>query len=409
MSSFAIKRAARESLLHLPRAAGSVSALRTACAAVVLAAVGAMPVAAFGQEATVTATPTHVTYGGGGGGGGGATVVTDQDWIKKLAIDPESPQAKKYAAQQKVRKQAEKEMRKVRFKYLGSMRNTELRQEGLVKLRGWTDPALFSSLMEVFAEDQLDVKATMLDQFLESKSDEGDACAAWMATFDRDAEVRGVAVAKLRKRIAENVQRGPDGKQVVGVVPYPVKLVVYEGLRTRDKDAMKSAAELANLLDLVESIPWLIAAQLSGGPVAGADGTGGGAGGRQGALAWIMVGEQTAFVSDLTPVVAEGAVAFDPQVSVLNTGVLLRVIDAVVVTYHYDVHAALVDLSTRAGAEVGLGSTAPLGWDTNRWYAWHSKEFVPKWNAAVKAAQDARDKKAKEEAEKKLVTPPAPK
>src|SRR5262245_7285583 len=59
----------------------------------------------------------------------GVTTGTDvPDWVKKLAIDPQSSQAQKYAAQQKVRVAAEKQLKKIRAKHFGTMKNLQVRQ-----------------------------------------------------------------------------------------------------------------------------------------------------------------------------------------------------------------------------------------------------------------------------------------
>src|SRR5262249_9087404 len=136
------------------------------------------------------------------------------------------------------------------------------------------------------------------------------------------------------------------------------------GLRTGTDDELGVAAHLASGLGLVEAIPMLISAQLGGGGTqvgsAGGDGD-------EHSLAWILVGTQQAFVSALQPVVGNSAVAFDPQVSVVTEGTILRVIDAVVVTYRYEVHNALVDLSSKAWGQ----STYKLGWDNPAWRKWY--------------------------------------
>lgn len=298
------------------------------------------------------------------------------EWVKKLAIDPESPAAKRYAEQQRVRLAAERQLRKIRLQHFGTVRNPQIRQEGIMKVREFTDPALFASMVGVFGREGLDVKTALLDQFLDSATPEGDAAMAWIGVFDGDAAVRAQAEQRLRKRIAKE-----------GRTPDPVKLVVYEGLRASDTTAVASAARFAAGMDIIEAIPWLIAAQLQGAPQVGATGTGGGS--RDGALAWIMVGQQTAFVSDLQPVVGPSAVAFDPQLSVVNEGVILRVLDAVVVQYNVDVHNALIDLTSRQWGQ----NTQDLGWNVPAWRRWYAQTFVPYWRA--RQAEAAADKPIK--------------
>jgi hypothetical protein len=297
------------------------------------------------------------------------------EWVKKLAIDPDSPAAKRYAEQQKVRREHEKELRRLRVKHFGPIRKEEIRQEGLLKLREYTDPALFPSLIEIFEREQLDVRTATLDIFEESRTKEGDTALTWVAIFDEKPEVRAAAVSRLRRRIQQEGET-PDG----------VRQVCFEGIRSGKVPAMAASSRLAVELNILEAIPWLINAQLMGGP----NNTGasfGNAGNRDGALAWILVGTQTAFVSDLTPVVAPGAATFDPQLSVVTEGVILRVFDAVVYTYNIDVHNALMQLGSRAMDGQNL---AHLGWNTPAWKEWYFKEFLP--YQAEKAARAAADK-----------------
>jgi hypothetical protein len=281
------------------------------------------------------------------------------DWAKKLAIDPESSAAKKYAQQQKVRVAAEKELKKIRATNFGQMRNESIRQEGILKLRKFDNPALFSSLIEIFGREQMDVRNALLDMFADSKAREGDTALTWVGVFDESPEVRASAIKRLKTRIKEE-----------GEVPETTKLVCYEGIRSGRPAAMAAAAQLANNLDIIEAIPWLINGQVQGSPAGGGGPT---YDEHKGDLAWIMVGTQTAFVSDLTPVVGPSAVAFDPQLSVITEGVLLRVLDAVVVSYNVDLNNSLTDMTSRLWGQ----STRSLGWNIPAWRDWYAKEFQP--------------------------------
>ena len=294
------------------------------------------------------------------------------EWVKKLAIDPQSPAAKRYAEHQKIRVANEKELRKLRVKHFGPIRKEEIRQEGLLKLREYTDPALFPSLLEIFGREQLDVRLATLDIFEESGSHEGDTALTWAGIFDEKPEVRAAAISRLRKRIKTEGET-PDG----------VRQVCFEGIRSGKIPAMASSANLAVELQMLEAIPWLINAQVSAPQQQGA---GVGSGEREGAMAWILVGTQIAFVSDVTPVVGPNAVAFDPQLSVVTEGVILRVFDAVVISYNVDIHNALQQLGSAAMDGQNL---AHLGWNTPAWKEWYTKEFLPyraQKAAAAKAA-----------------------
>lgn len=279
------------------------------------------------------------------------------EWAKKLAIDPEHPATRAYAAQQKKRVEAERELKKIRHKHFGSMRVTEIRQAGIAKLRTYTDSALFPSLVGIFKNEALDVRTALLDHFTDQQSDEGDAAVAWMGVHDADPNIRAAA----RDRLLATKSRSGENSRLV-------KLVVYNALQSENEQAIAGAADLAAGLDMTEAIPWLIAAQ-----VGGAAGAGTGAQDREGDLGWIVVGKQVAFVSDLTPIVSESAVGFDPQLSVITEGVLLRVHDAVVITYRTEVNNALIGISSRDWGRPTRG----LGWDSDAWKRWYREEYIP--------------------------------
>jgi hypothetical protein len=315
-------------------------------------------------------------------------VVKDEDqvgsapeWMKRLAIDPDSAEARAYAEQQKVRREIEKELRKIRARHFGTIRNVQIRQEGIVKLREFTQPAIFPSMIDLFKREKADVRTALLDHFEDSKTPEGDAALAWMAMFDREESVRADAARRVRRRTDET-----------GKIPNAVKYAIYEGFRSDDEPTILAAGHLAANLDMHDAIPWLIARLITAQPVQQPQVQGAQFGGqdRNGALAWIFVGRQTAFVSDLTPVIAESAVAFDPQLSVVNEGVILRVVDAVVITYRVNIFNLLTDYTSRVWGK----STRDLGWNIPAWREWYTKEFLPEMKrreAERKAAEKAAD------------------
>lgn len=270
------------------------------------------------------------------------------------APGPEDIQ-KLYQQQQKQRVEVEKELKKLRATHFRSIRNPKIRADGIVKLHDYNAPALFPSLIEIFEHEGNDVRAAVLDIFLLSASDEGDAALTWVAVENEDPEFRAMARARLMDRISAG--NGASDR---------VRLVILQGLKAKDDGRIAAAAQLADHLGLFETIPWLINAQLGSSTTA----SGGGSGDGQGALAWIMVGQQQAFISDLTPVVGESAVAFDPQLSTITTGTLLRVFDAHVVTYRTEVNAALIGLSSRLTGRDMSG----LGWNQPGWGDWYKQE-----------------------------------
>lgn len=272
------------------------------------------------------------------------------------APEVDSDQARAYAAQQKTRREKEKDLRKLRATYFRT-RNPEIRQAGIAKLRQYNDPALFPSLLEVFEREENDVRRAIVDHLAELATDEADATLAWTAVFDENREIRELATRALERRAQ---QTGKNSSRVQSVVAV--------GLRSGRERVIASAAELANVLKMYEAIPALISAQL-GGSSAGVN-TGGG----DTSIAWILIGKQMSFVSDLTPVVGDSAVAFDPTLDVVTEGVYVRVIDAIVITYRASVHQSLLGL---ASAGFGGRSLAHLGYDIPAWREWYSKEFLP--------------------------------
>ncbi|MCC6676564.1 MAG: hypothetical protein IT436_05415 [Phycisphaerales bacterium] len=277
------------------------------------------------------------------------------EWLRRAVPNPDDPARQQYSQHQKQRVVAEKELRKLRATYFKAIRNPKIRAEGIVKLHDYNSPALFPSLIEIFQHEQDDVRTAVVDILYLSASDEGDASLTWIAIEGEDPEFRAMAKSRLLERISAG--NGASNR---------VRLVILQGLKSQNDARIGAAAQLAGQLGLFETIPWLINAQLGGSTAS----TGGAGGDGQGALAWILVGQQQAFVSDLTPVVGESAVAFDPQLSTLTTGTILRVFDAHVVTYRTEVNAALIGLSSRLTGRDMSG----LGWNQPAWGQWYRDE-----------------------------------
>ncbi len=277
------------------------------------------------------------------------------EWLRAHIPNPDDPRYQEWAAQQKQRRELERELQRLRATYFRDTRAVERRQIGIAELRKYTQPFAYPSLLEVFKRDARDVRTAILDMLEDQATDEADATLAWVAVFDHDPALKLNAEERLLKRIA-----------TTGNVSDRVKLVLAGGLqRDRNADAA-SAAGIIRTLRLHDMIPLLIASQVRGD-------TRGASEARNSSLGWIVIGQQIAFVSDLTPVVADSAVGFDPTLSVVTEGVVLRVIDAVVVTYRVDVHNALVGLTS----ELWGRSTAGLGWDREAWMRWYHTEFLP--------------------------------
>lgn len=287
------------------------------------------------------------------------------------ASSPSPSQVKEAHAQfQRRSLPLERDLRKIRQQYFKGVRNPDIRRLGIAKLQEFNDPASFPTLLDVF-RDEADVRVAMMDHLASLDTPEAHTTLAWTAVFDEQADVRTAAKDKLARRFAHE-QPGLG-----------VQSVVAEGLRRSNNTVLTSSANLAEVLKLYEAIPMMVAAQLGGG-------TGGGGASRQnsadGALAYILVGRQQSFVSDLEPVVGDSAVGFDPTLSVVTEGVVLRVIDAAVVTYQMDVHSALTRLSS-----AGWGrSTSELGFDQRRWREWVKAELpaiIAKRDQAAREAE----------------------
>jgi hypothetical protein len=306
---------------------------------------------------------------------------SDDAWEAQFAPDPGSPIAKKYAEAQKRKLAIEREFKLIRAKHFRNIRGVEMRQAGIAKVKQYTEPALFPSMLEIFGGEGPDVQAALLDHWADLNIDEADATITWAAIFPKDKAFRDAAKERLIAKAKENN----------GQVSNRIKSVIAVGLKKERTSQVVASAELARDLRLFDAIPMLIAAQAIGQPTGTGAGFGGGDGeGSDAALAYILVGTQVAFVADLTPVVGDSAVAFDPTLAVATEGVILRVIDAFVVTYRVEVNGALIGL---ANAGWDGRSTAPLGWNGRAWREWYTKEFVPYRRELAKAAGQVASKK----------------
>lgn len=281
-------------------------------------------------------------------------------WAAYLVPDPNDPAFTAYREQQKHRVEVERELNRIRARHFGSMRNEEVRQAGLFKLREFADDvAIYPTLLKVFSKrEKMDVRNVVLDIFAEYDGEEGAAMLAWAAVFDDDEEFRAEATSRLQARVEER-----------GFTPERVKLVIDHALRGQKDRPAVAAAQLVRTLGLWEAIPRLITAQVSTPPT----GTG-----PDGDVAFIMIATQRSFVSDLNPVVGTNSVAFDPQLSTLTTGTVLRVIDAMVITYRTEIHRVLVSMTS----DLSEQDTAWLGWDIPKW-----REH---WKAELKPLAEAR-------------------
>jgi hypothetical protein len=154
----------------------------------------------------------------------------------------------------------------------------------------------------------------------------------------------------------------------------PVKYLLNKALRTEDHEVMCAAATVAGALSVTSAIPLLIFGQAA---VSGGDGGEG-----QGDLAWIAIQTQQAYVQSLVPVVGDSSAAFQPVIGIVSSGVVMRVVDAVVIEYRTPVHDALVAMTTHDWGQ----STAHLSYNVQAWWDWYNDEYVPFKNEQARKA-----------------------
>ena len=295
------------------------------------------------------------------------------EWASRLLPDPDSPAGKAFAAERRKQIAIKKELLQIRFKYFMTPYG-ETRQVGIGKIKAYTDPIAYPVLLSVFEHEEQDVRGAVLDHLADQRTESGDAALAWAAVFSTDVWERDSARARLRARVAETKSVGQR-----------VRAVLMAGLKDSSDDPPAAAAKIASGFDLFDMIPAMVNAQVGGGAGAGGPGGGGSIAGVGGAIATIMIGTQQAFVSGLTPVVGDNAVAFDPTLSVVTSGTYIAIYGAAVVTYRTEVHDTLVGLADRGWDG---RSTAGLGYNPQAWSDWYTKMFLPyRASPAAQAAQ----------------------
>lgn len=281
----------------------------------------------------------------------------------------------------KARLASEREMKKIRAKHFGSMQNQEIRQVGIDKLRQFADVSLYPSLLSIYERENPDVLNAVLDIFADARTEQGDASITWAAVKSPNPALRDLAAHRL-------AQRSDDA----GGLGNLSKVVIESGLKSPSETEAGAAAQLCEKLRLYEAIPAMINAQVRGAPGGGG---GGGVdvpldGSTMGSIADIMIATQQAFVADLTPVVGDSAVGFDPTLGVVTEGTYLRIMGASVITYRTVINNALIGL---ANAGWDGRSTASLGWDAAKWRFWYANEFKP-YRAKVEAEAAAKREQA---------------
>ena len=312
---------------------------------------------AWGQGMTMPAATVHEP-----------AIQLTEEQAKALAAGNLTPEQRETLRQwNKRRVEAERVMKTIRFKNFGTKAVPEIRQAGIAELRKITDPAAFPSMIEIYRDEQADVKKALCEHLADLNTDQSLTTLAYAAVYERKPEFRQAATDALKLKV-DDEHPAPPG----------VHTIVASGLENPSGLLRADAARLAANIKLLEAIPAIIAAQISP--------TGGGSGG--GYIAYIVVGTQRAYVADLDPVVGDGSVAFDPVPGVLTEGTVLAVNDALVVQYNVGVHDSLVGFTSKLSGD----DTSKLGWNPRKWQQWYANTLLPKLEKekAAKAAGQQR-------------------
>lgn len=254
-------------------------------------------------------------------------------------------------------KKHEQQIRKIRFMYLGTKRDQETRREGMERLSHFTDVTAIDPLVDTLADERSDVQAWLVDHLLTNVDAEyGQPSVAYMAIFSDDADRREIAMSRLAETGEANAR---------------TRFVIERALRSRNHSIVNAGAIAAGQLKLFEAIPLLITSQAGRAAVEG-----------QGDLAFIAIGTQRYFVSDLQPVVGDNSAGFDPQLSSLFEGTVMRIQDAVVEFKRIPVNNVLLGL-----VEDDFGQPVDFGFDIPAWRHWYNTEYIPHKLAQIEQQQ----------------------
>ena len=263
-------------------------------------------------------------------------------------------------------KEIEKQLRKIRFDHLGKNTDDATRREGLARLRTFRDPEALGLITELFRDDKADTLNVLFEMYKDFEPASAQACLAYLSIY---AESEG------NRMLAKNELY--SGWRASGEVSVPAQRVIAGALASGG-ETPNVASGVIESLKLYQAIPALITAQAVP-PRAENDGY----------QAWIFFGQQTAYVADVNPIVSERAVAFDPVVGIVNTGVLLKVKDAAVTVYRDAVHSALLNLTREAtGKDYG-----GLGFDRDIWTKVYEDEIKPVVMAKLAEQEEAKNRR----------------
>lgn len=251
--------------------------------------------------------------------------------------------------------EVERSVRRIDATFFRRARSERMHEQGWAELRAYAgDERVYPLLLELFEDHPSPLRTGLLEFFIAESPADADVLLAWEAVFDEDADYRAYASSRLIERVG------------VAEPETRVQAVIAAGLGSETDRVAVSASELVRAFNLLRAVPMLAQAQAR--PRSSTNGDT-----RRGAIAQIVVGTQQAFVQDLTPVVATGAVGFQPTIGVATNGTVLRVMDAVVWEFRTEIHRVLVDMTTAAS---GSG-TGHLGYDAGAWMDWYRRELEP--------------------------------
>ncbi|MBL9118338.1 MAG: hypothetical protein JNL80_00305 [Phycisphaerae bacterium] len=258
------------------------------------------------------------------------------------------------------------DIKRIKRQHFGSVRSQELRREGIERLKAFREPSSITAMYEELRAERDDVVLGMLDH-VATLGESGQAALTWMAIMDENPALRHEATSRIHQ---------PASPAALGVLD--------AAIRSDHHVVANRAGSLAGAIAATPLVPLLIAAQTTERSVE-----------ETGDLAWIAIGTQRSYVANVVPVTGDSSGAFQPIIGVINEGAVLRIMDAVVVSYRTEIHTSLVGLTS---ADWGK-STEYLGYDRMAWQRWYAEEYKPALaRREAEAARVARAKQLEREA-----------
>lgn len=267
--------------------------------------------------------------------------------IVRLVQDVDAAQRGDGAAMRETRKT----IRRIRHEHFGSVRAAKIREQGIERIKSFTDPAVFGVLIEELNDQDDDVLLGLLDHFA-SLGEAGQGALAQVAIGHEDPAIRNEATRRLNTQTEA-----------------PVLFVLDQALRSENDHVVNRAAHLVNRLDVVEMIPLLIMQQTHRQPIRY----------ERRDRPFIFIGTQRAFVHTLVPNVGGGGGAFAPVISTISSGVALRVENNHVLVYRTAAHDALRAMAARH-THRSASALNELGYQRAAWVHWYNEHLLPAVN-----------------------------